>query len=44
MQQEKIFVGKTDVKETQYGEIIKIGFTADHLELLKQHQRQGLLF
>lgn len=41
MATEKKFVGNVTVRETQYGEIIKMGFTAEHLELLKQHLQGG---
>lgn len=38
---DKKFVGNVDVKETQYGEIIKIGFTAEHLDMLREHLAGG---
>jgi hypothetical protein len=34
---EKIFIGKVEVKETQFGEIIKIGFSPEDREKMKQY-------
>ena len=33
---EKIFIGKVEVKETQFGEIIKIGFSPEDREKMKK--------
>ncbi len=34
---EKIFIGKVEVKETQFGEIIKIGFSPEDREKMKKY-------
>lgn len=34
---DKIFIGKVEVKETQFGEIIKIGFSPEDREKMKQY-------
>jgi hypothetical protein len=34
---DKIFIGKIEVKETQFGEIIKIGFSPEDREKMKQY-------
>jgi hypothetical protein len=31
------WVGSTHVKQTQYGDMYKVGLNAEHLEMLKQH-------
>ena len=37
---EKIFIGKIQVKDTQYGEIIKVGFSEKDLETLAEHKNE----
>lgn len=34
---DKIFIGKVEVKETQFGEIIKIGFSPEDRKKMKQY-------
>lgn len=34
---DKIFVGKGEKKQTQYGELIKFGFTEKDLATMKEH-------
>jgi hypothetical protein len=34
---DKIYIGKVEVKETQFGEIIKIGFSPEDREKMKQY-------
>jgi len=34
---DKIFIGKVEVKETQFGEIIKIGFSPEDREKMKKY-------
>ena len=34
---DKIFIGKVEVKETQFGEIIKIGFSPEDKKKMKQY-------
>ncbi len=34
---EKIFIGKVEVKETQFGEIIKIGFSPEDRDKMMQY-------
>lgn len=37
---EKIFIGKVQVKDTKYGQIIKVGFSEKDLETLAEHKNE----
>lgn len=38
---EKVFVGNAKTVETKYGDIYKLGFNSEHLELLSNHLKNG---
>ena len=38
---EKLFVGNAKTVQTKYGEIVKLGFNSEHLELLANHVKKG---
>lgn len=37
MSTERKWIGSTTVNKSQFGDIYRVGFTAEHLEMLKQH-------